>query len=182
VARPNDAIAREAGTSQAGMSLVEMLIGVALLAVIAVGILPLFASAIRQNREGGKYTDLSNVARSTLEEYQRFDFNAPQMTVPSGATSISIDQYWNASARRWAVLSDPANPPAGALWQRTVIVQQFTSGDLLDNGRLDTPLDGNVSAGSVQLKLVRVVVRPLWNQQRLLGVPTPITMQLIKAV
>jgi type II secretory pathway pseudopilin PulG len=168
-------------TRQLGMSLIEVLVGVALMAAIAVGILPLFASAIRQNREGSKFTDLSNVARSTLEEYKRFDFNAPQLTLPAGAASITVNQYWDTTARQWAPLVDPANPPAVALWQRSIIVQQFASGDLLDNGRLDTPLDGNVSASRVQLKLVRVVVRPLWRATSTLGVPTPITVQLLKA-
>jgi type II secretory pathway pseudopilin PulG len=168
---------------EAGMSLVEVLIGVALLAVIAVGILPLFANSIRQNREGGKFTDLSNVARSTLEEYERLDFNAPQLSIPAGKTSSQLDQYWDATGRQWVAFAAPGSPPSSALWQRSVVVQQYASGDLLDNGNLDTPLDGGVSASEVQLKMVRVVVRPLWNAaNKVLGVPTPVTLQLLKAV
>ena len=168
--------------AEAGMSLLEVLIGLALMATIAIAILPLFSGSVRQNRDGEKYTDLGNVARSTLEEYQQLDFNAPPLTIAPGSTSTVAIQYWDTTTRKWTTVANLSTAPQSALWSRTITVQQYSSGDLLDNGTLDTPLDGNSSALDVQLKMVRVTVRPLWGNNPVLGVPTPVTLQLLKAV
>ena len=168
---------------ESGMSLLEVLIGLALMATIAIAILPLFSRSVRQNRDGEKYTDLSNVARSTLEEYQQLDFNSPPLTIAPGSTSIVAIQYWDTTTRTWTTVADLSTAPKSALWGRTVTVKQYASGDLLDNGTLDTPLDGNSSALDVQLKMVSVTVRPLWGTNNpVLGAPTPVTLQLLKAV
>lgn len=168
-------------TRQGGMSLIEVLIAVLLMVVVALSLLPLFSRSIRQNREGGNLTDLTNVARSALEEHLQLDFNAPQLAIAVGSTERWTHQYWSAPQRRWLALADPANPPAGALWARSVQIQQFASGDLLDDGFLDDPLDGNAPADEIQLKLIRVIVRPLWRSTAF-GRPTPIALEVLKAV
>jgi prepilin-type N-terminal cleavage/methylation domain-containing protein len=167
---------------QSGMSLLEVLIGMALMATIAIAILPLFSRSLRQNREGEKYTDLGNIARSSLEEYDALDFNAAALTIAAGSTQSSLIQYWDGTTRRWITVADLATAPAGVRWARTILVQQYASGDLLDNGVLDSPLDGATSQLDVQLKLVTVTVRPMWTGSGFFGTPTPVTLQLLKAV
>lgn len=165
----------------AGMSLIEVLIAVAIMVTVSLSLLPLFARSIRQNREGGNWTETNNVARSALEEYQQLEFGATQLVIPAGSTERLSNQYWNAVNRRWADLADPSNPPAGARWQRSVSVQQFSSGDLIEDGWLDDPLDGAAPADQVQLKLVRVLVRPLWRNEQI-GRPTPVVLEAIKSI
>jgi type II secretory pathway pseudopilin PulG len=163
------------------MSLIEVLVAVLLMATVAVSILPIFVRSMRQNREGGNFTDLTNVARSSLEEHLQLDINAPRLTLAVGSNELILHEYWNAVQRRWLPLVDPANPPAGARWHRAVQVQQFSSGDLIDDGWLDNPRVGGTPADQVQLKLIRVTVRPLWRNNEL-GPPTPISMEVIKAL
>jgi prepilin-type N-terminal cleavage/methylation domain-containing protein len=167
--------------SQAGMSLIEVLIAVALMVTVALSLLPLFSRSIRQNREGGNFTELTNVARSSLEEYLQLDFNSPQLTIPAGSDERLVNEYWDGTLRRWMPLADPLNPPAGALWQRSVQVQQFAGGDLLTDGVLDDPVDGGALIGNVQLKMIRVTARPLWRNFNL-GRPTPVVLEVIKAL
>ena len=176
---------------EAGMSLIEVLIALVLIGVVAIGIVPLFARSVRQNREGGNYTDITNVARSCLEEYLQFEFNAPSLTVPAGSTERMTNQYLDPGTKRWVTYVSPTVPPANALYQRSVQVQQFTAGDLVLDGSLDSPQDGGVPARNIQLKLVRVAVRPLWGGVGggsgggvfdILGKRTPIAIEVLKAV
>ncbi|HEV8628759.1 MAG TPA: type II secretion system protein [Thermoanaerobaculia bacterium] len=172
----------------AGMSLVEVLVSLLIISTIAVGILPLFSRSMRQNREGGNYTELTNVARSALEEYLQLDFNAPPLTLVAGSTQLVTTQYLDPATQRWVTFVLPAVPPAAARYQRTIQVQQFGSADLLNDGNLDTPLDGAKSSDEVQLKLVRVTVTPLWGRtgtgadSGLFGKRTPVTLEVLKAV
>lgn len=172
---------------QVGMSLVEVLIAVAIMAVVALAILPLFSRSIRMNREGGNLTEVTNVARSGLEEYLQLDFNAPQLTIPPGSNLLRREDYWDPSARRWMPF-DPGSPPfdieappAGILWHRAVEVQQFAAGDLTEDGFLDNPLDGAEPRENVQLKRIHVIVQPLWNAFAM-SRPTPISLEVIKAI
>ena len=171
---------------ESGMSLIEVLIAVVLIGVIAVSLVPLFTRSVRQNREGGNYTEMTNVARSTLEQFGQFDFNAPQLTLAAGTTEKVTNEYLDPATKRWVTFVPPAVPPTGAFYQRTVQVQQYSAGDLLDNGSLDSPQDGAVNRDNVQLKLIRVSVRPLWGgtggSGALLGKRTPIAIELLKAI
>ncbi len=49
-----------------GFSLVEVLIAAAIFLVVALGIVPLFAQAIVNNRSGADYTTATNLAKSEL--------------------------------------------------------------------------------------------------------------------
>lgn len=165
----------------AGMSLIEVLIAVAIMMVIALGIIPLFTRAMRLNREGANFSDVTNVARTTLEEYLKLDFNSPQLTLAAGQTTLTTDQYWDATTRLWTAVP-VGGPPAGAIWERTISVQQFAAGDLTSDGSLDSPLDGSVTKDNVQLKRIRVAVRPLWQGTNVLGRPSPAALELIKSM
>jgi type II secretory pathway pseudopilin PulG len=161
------------------MSLIEVLIAVLLMVTVALSLLPLFSRSIRQNREGGTFTELNNMARSTLEEFTALDFNSPRLTLPGGSTELVVHEYWNGAQRRWVAMADANSAPAGALWQRTVRVEQYASGGLATGQWLGPPLDGGTNIAWVQLKLVRVVVRPLWRSTEV-GRRDPIVLEVIK--
>ena len=166
-----------------GMSLVEVLIAAAIMAIIALGLLPLFARSVRQNREGANYTEATNVARSTLEGYIALDFNAPALTLVGSATQLQTVQVYDIGLQRWvAVGTPPSDATKPHRYERTVIVEQFGSGDLLDDGDLDTPLKGSDPDSLVQLKRIRVIVRPLWKNNSILGRPSPVSLETLKTV
>ena len=83
----------------------------------------------------------------------------------------------------------PTVPPATSLYQRTIQIQQFSSGDVIEDGSLDDPRDGATDKDEIQLKLVRVSVRPLWGGTgtgsgifEIFGKRTPIAIEVLKAV
>jgi Tfp pilus assembly protein PilV len=168
-----------AQTRAAGMSLVEVLIAVLLMSTIALSLLPLFTRSIRQNREGANYTEVTNIARSTLDLYMQMDINSPMMQVPVGETVLERHEYWDETDRIWRVMANADALPADAVrWQRTVEIRQFTSTDAED-GTLDNPLDGAEDIENVHIKTVRVIVRPRWTMT-MLGRPQPFALEMFK--
>src|SRR5688500_9627085 len=132
---------------QRGMSLIEVLVAALIMVVVALGLIPLFTRSMRQNREGANFTDLTNVARSALEEYLQMDFIAPRLTIPPGSEELVVQHYWNAATEEWLPLPADLNTlPATARFERTIQVQQFASGDLILDGTLDDPLAGDAPA------------------------------------
>jgi Tfp pilus assembly protein PilV len=163
----------------AGMSLIEVLIAVALMVTVALSLLPLFSRSIRQNREGANYTEVTNIARSTLDMYIQMDINSPMLQVPAGADVLERHEYWDEADQVWRVMPDgDVQPPDGNRWQRTVQVRQFSVGDMSD-GTLDNPLDGSEPIENVHMKVVRVIVRPRWDGT-LLGRPQPFAIETVK--
>jgi len=85
---------------ESGMSLVEVMIGVALMAVTALALLPLFTHGVGQNRDGARLSELANGARSALEEYARLDLDSAPLQVPAGAKARVRDEWWAAAGGR----------------------------------------------------------------------------------
>jgi type II secretory pathway pseudopilin PulG len=161
------------------MSLIEVLIAVLLMVTVALSLLPLFSRSIRQNREGGNYTEVTNIARSALDMYIQMDFNSPMLQVPVGSTLLERHEYWDEATRTWRTMADgDAQPPGGNRWQRTIQIRQFAGGDITD-GSLDNPLDGGEDIENVQLKVIRVIVRPRWLGT-ILGRPQPYALETVK--
>jgi type II secretory pathway pseudopilin PulG len=175
--------ARRAG--EVGMSLVEVLIAVAIMMVIALSIIPLFVRAIRQNREGATYTEVTNVARSALEEMVRHDFNSPELTIDAG-TQKRTKQVYDRGLQRWvdstASLPAPSDPGKPHLYERWITVEQFHGGDFNDDGYLDTPLPAGTNPMQVQIKRIRVQVRPMLGPEIAFGRPAPTTLEIIKGI
>jgi type II secretory pathway pseudopilin PulG len=167
------------------MSLVEVLVAALIMVVVALGLIPLFARSMRQNREGANFMDLTNVARSALEEHLQMDFAAPRLTIPAGSDELVVQQYWDSATDQWLPLPADLNTlPATAEFERTIQIQQFASGDLILDGTLDDPLAGDVPADLVQLKRIRVMVRALTvaGREYVAGRPTPVALEVLKAV
>ncbi|HEX6862424.1 MAG TPA: hypothetical protein VF414_06400 [Thermoanaerobaculia bacterium] len=145
----------------AGFSVVEALIAALILLVIALGIIPLFARALRDNTAGADATQASNHGRASLEEYQQLPFNNQALTLAPGALTLGRDESWALGARDAFGDDDegwwPGTPSDRGLvlWTRTTTVRQFGINDL-DDGRLTDPLPGGTQPAFVHLKEVEV--------------------------
>jgi type II secretory pathway pseudopilin PulG len=145
----------------AGFSLVESLIAALILLVIALGIFPLFARALRDNTTGADATQASNHGRASLEEYQQLPFNNQALAIAPGDTTLIRDESWAQGTRDVFGDDDEGwwpGAPSGhglLLWTRTTTVRQFGINDL-DDGRLTNPLPGGTQPAFVHLKEVEV--------------------------
>src|SRR5262249_14169937 len=77
-----------------GYSLVEALIAAAVLAVIAIGMLPFFVQALVNNRQGADSTIVTTYSRTNVENLLAVPFDAAAVTIPAGSTStVTTDWY-----------------------------------------------------------------------------------------
>lgn len=143
-----------------GFSIVETLIASLILLFIALGIVPIFARAIRDNSSGSDSSQATNHARARVEEALQLPFNNQALTVTGAATAAQTVDFWaqgspdlsGEAAEGW-VSARPAD--SHVLWTRTLQVRQFGISDL-DDGRLDVPLPGSTQPVFVHLKEVEV--------------------------
>lgn len=111
---------------QAGVTLVELLIAVALLGFILLGIAPLFIGSVKSNYSANEYTSIHNLGRDRLEQLMTLPFGDAQLA--PGVHSVSDLP---------PTLPDPSTgiPPApgpGAVpnpFELTYEVQQFAVAD-----------------------------------------------------
>lgn len=148
-------------SSVAGFSVVESLIAALILLIIALGIIPLFARALRDNTAGADATQATNHGRASLEEYQQLPFNNQALTLAPGALALSRDESW-AQGNQDAFGDDDegwwpgtASGHGLVLWTRTTTVRQYGINDL-DDGRLNSPLAGGTQPAFVHFKEVEV--------------------------
>ncbi len=73
---------------QAGLTLVEMLIAVALLGIILLGIAPLFIASVRSNYAANEYTSIHNLARDRLEQLMNLPVTDAQLTEGTHANDL----------------------------------------------------------------------------------------------
>jgi len=62
-----------------GVTLVELLIALALLAFILLGIVPLFLSSVKSNYSANEYTSINMLARDKLEELQNLPMSSGEL-------------------------------------------------------------------------------------------------------
>ena len=88
--------------SEAGLTLVELLIALALLGFVLLGIAPLFIASMRSNYSANEYTSIHIMARDRLEQL---------MNKPFGDAALSVGVHANDQPTK---LPDPATgiPPA----------------------------------------------------------------------
>lgn len=155
--------------AEAGFNLIEMLIGIALLFIIAIGIVPLFSRAAALNSFGRESTTVAGYGRTVQEQYAQLPFAAQQLTLNSGTERVD-NQFWVPLP---VTSSDPNDPVDAALgewvdettlagrrahWERELRVRQFSVNDLNDDGEFNTPLDATSDFNFVHLKEVQVEV------------------------
>jgi len=155
---------------QRGYTLVEALVAAGILLIVAVGILPLFAQAIINNKQGGDSTTVTTFSRTNVETLLPIPYDAPAVTVPAGSTSLVTTDWYvlatptqvGGSNGKWIVGTTPPTGQGQVLWKRITTVEYFNVNDLT----FSTPLDGGTTAGDVNLKRITVAV------QRPVGVAT----------
>ena len=82
--------------SERGVTLIELLVALALLAFVLLGITPLFMASVKSNFSANEYTSIHVLARDRLEQLMNLPFTDPQLaagdhcvalpaTLPTGA-------------------------------------------------------------------------------------------------
>lgn len=162
-----------------GFTLIEVLIASLLLMVIALGTLPLFMRSIIDNASGRESTQLSNFARSQIEEYSQLDFNSAPLTIDTGSEKVTTN-YYSQSDRRWIDGDPPSDDPAA--FTRTVTVRQFSVAALQDQ-RLDPgeAMPSGTGPSFVHLKEIVVSVQGQ-RQSAAFGTAKQITLRILKAL
>lgn len=123
-------------TAAAGFSMIEVLVAAALLLFIALGLIPLFARAIRDNETGSDTTQASTGNKSRLEESLQLPFNSSVLDVPAGAgEGLVTESFAQGDRNRVGDANEGwwSGAPAGKgllLWTRTTRIHQYSMGDL----------------------------------------------------
>jgi prepilin-type N-terminal cleavage/methylation domain-containing protein len=101
---------------EAGLTLIELLIAVALLGIVMLGIAPLFIASVRSNYSANEYTSIHNLARDRLEQLMNLPLPEPPApyvpqlavgsypndlppTLPDPTTGIPVSSGPNATPR-----------------------------------------------------------------------------------
>ena len=168
-----------------GFTLLELLIAMALMAILMVGVLPLFTKSMSNNVEGGQLTEVTNRARLHVEEILAMPQDAEELRVPDGETELVTTELWSAQSERWIV--EALFPVAEAVtFTRVTRVRQFNMSAI---NTIDVEfeeseaLPGGSPNNLVHIKeiLVRVHTgRPTFLS--LLGRSKAITLRVLKAV
>jgi Tfp pilus assembly protein PilV len=179
--------------SATGFSMLEVMIAGAILLIISLGLIPLFARAIRDNETGSDYTQISNGNKSRLEEASQLPINHASLGVPAGMAEGQAVESW---AQGDARLGDAAEgwwpgAPAGKgrlLWTRTSRIHLYSM-DALDKRARDfvlDPLERQLGTGDPcemgrnHLKEVEVVLESE-KESTLFGGNKRVTFRLLKA-
>lgn len=137
---------------EAGLTLVELLIALALLSFVLLGIVPLFLSSVKSNYSGNEYTSIHILARDRLEQLMNLPFSDAKL-----APGIhGNDQPAN--------LPDPQNPSALSTilnpFQITyqVFQYQIPPSNTVGTGAAFTPLRIRVANQTFHYKRIEVTV------------------------
>ena len=157
---------------QRGMTLIEVLIALSILAVALLALAPLFTMSVRTNASAQQLTSANTLAREKLEELSGYPRNDPRLTVtapnnaagPTTASTgtgsiVGVNVACQNDLPKWVqpstgAVSFAATSP-GITWfsypySRTYTVEQF-------DGNLTTRI---VAPGAYVVKLITVTVRP----------------------
>lgn len=147
---------------QAGYSLIEALVAAALLLVIALGLIPLFARSIDNNSVGSDYSQATMHAKTDLEGLQKMPFHNAGLELDAGVTTLQDVRYVERGIQRGTPVTafDWELDPAAAepvLWTRTTGLRQFSI-SAFDDGVLDDDeaLPGGTPDHFVQVKELTV--------------------------
>lgn len=174
--------ARGRAARESGFSLIEVLIAAGILMVVALGVLPIFAQAIVNNRAGADYTQVTNTAKSEIERLYSLPMSSPELAV---TTETGRAEYFSTAEHKW--IDGAPTSSDSALWTRTTLIRQFHVSDLADidadadaDGQPDNSLPAGTELTFVHFKEIEVRVEsgrgggPLGGGKR-------ITLRVLKA-
>jgi Tfp pilus assembly protein PilV len=121
--------------------MIELMIAAVLLMVIALGLIPLFAQAIRNNATGSDVSQAANSNSSRIEEALQLPFNSESFEIKSGQPSREVDDSWargnlvigDKSEGWWPAVDAKGTSPTGKgliLWNRLMTTQQYSMNNL----------------------------------------------------
>jgi prepilin-type N-terminal cleavage/methylation domain-containing protein len=154
-----------ARADERGMSLVEVLVALTILALALLGLMPLFVSAVKTAASANQLTNANTLVREKFEELAGYPRGDGRLAVPVGADTASFtnDLPSGYSPSLGVVCPSPSFPSCPTLgtggwyvypYVRTYTVEQFAA-DLTT--RVTTPPTG---PAPYIAKLVTVNVRP----------------------
>ena len=161
--------------SNAGFSVIEVLIAAGIFLIIAVGLLPLFVESIRNNLRGREATDVSNMGKSRLEEYFQLPFDSTRLEVSDGRTEMWVSDFYKLSTAGPSTWAGAVSGGSIFPWTRTTRIRQFNINNL------SQPLDGAADPGQVHLKEVRVELESRRTPGNPFGSRRELVLQVYKA-
>ncbi|GMU63995.1 MAG: hypothetical protein AMXMBFR36_02690 [Acidobacteriota bacterium] len=144
--------------SEAGFSLIEVLIAAAVLLLILIGILPLFERSRLNLMQGNLATKSSNAAIDVSERLLSAHFNSFDTNLPdSNVDELVVTDYFLLNEDSWVTTI-----PSGDLAQltRATTLSQFGVPSLLDDDDdpFENALPGNEPTGNVHYKRFSVEI------------------------
>jgi len=136
-----------------GLSIVEVLISAAILLFVVVGVVPMVTRSMSNNLAGNDASQVTNGARSRVEEFFQLPFLDPAGTTPPLSLTVTTgdvrqyDDYYSRDSDRWFTSVQP-----DTLWSRTTYIRQHRFDDLT------TALAAGAPAESIHLKSIEVEV------------------------
>lgn len=165
----------EATTRSRGMSLIEALVTVALLAVILLALAPLFSQSVNTNASSSQLSVANTLAREKLEELMLYPTTDPRLEVPSTTTKgpaaespylDDLPKYYNPSTGETS-LDETYSKSAGWYpysFRRTYTVEPLVSAGVVGDPPVAVNGSGvETAVGFVpnyEFKLVTVTVSP----------------------
>jgi type II secretory pathway pseudopilin PulG len=155
--------------SEAGLTLIEVLVAATVLALALLALAPMFTTAVKSNASAYQLTNTTTLAREKLEELSGFPRDDPRLTVPDGSNAIgptgntsgfTVSTWCDSDLPLWynpttGATDDTSTTSPGVGWfsypfERTYTVEQF-------NADLATRV---TSPAPYVVKLITVTVRP----------------------
>jgi len=162
--------------SEAGFSMIEALIAAAILLIIALGMIPLFARSMVNNALGSDYTQASTYGKSNLEKAEKMPFETKGLTLVTG-TSLQTVEYVEKSATKGTAVVDQdwtstVTNNNALVWTRTTRVRQFKV-TAIDDGVLSDSEAAPAGADPIDWQ-VKEVSSVLDSGKRKAGVQSPL--------
>lgn len=134
---------REAGSREAGFSLVEGLMAAGLLLVVAVSVLPLFMRALESNTRGGRSSQLSTLGIAAIEEINQATVDREDFQLTGAVSGVreTGTMYWEMGPlyegesapavigdEKW--IADDNDAVSPILWLRDIDVRKYSFADV----------------------------------------------------
>ena len=147
---------RETARGEAGFSMIEALVAAAVLLIIALWMIPLFAQSMLNNTLGSDYTQATAHGTTGLEESANKPFQSVDLLPASGSATMQRAEYAARGLQTGSAVSDlDWNYSAAGMnvqWTRTIRVRTFKV-TALDDGQLTddelTPMSADLGGWDV---------------------------------